>query len=210
MTARYAVGEMGDSERKRLEQARRDDRRLPPGQALTLKWPVLHEGALPRFDPETWQLRVDGLVEQPLTLGWDAFQALPHVRSRSDFHCVTAWSKFDNVWTGVRFRRLAERAGVRPEARHAIVHAEGGYTTNVPLEDLLRDDVLLADGHEPEPLTAEHGAPLRLVVPHLYAWKSAKWVRRLELTADDRPGYWERIGYHNRGDPFREERFGGG
>ena len=198
-----------DTDRKQLEQARREDGRLPPGQSLTIKWPVLHEGPVPRFDPEKWDLKLDGLVERPLVLSWKEFQALPHVRSTSDFHCVTTWSKFDNVWTGVPFRALAERAGILPEAKHVIIHAEGGYTTNAPLEDLLGDDVLLADGHEPEPLTADHGAPLRLVVPRLYAWKSAKWVRRLELSATDRPGYWERVGYHNYGDPFLEQRYQG-
>ncbi len=197
------------TERKKLEKQRREEGRLPPGQSLTLKWPVLHAGEIPGFDPETWDLSVSGLVERPFKLSWAEFQQLPRVRVKTDFHCVTTWSKFDNVWEGVLFRTLVERAGPKPEAKFVIQHAEGGYTTNTPLADLLRDDVLLADKHEPEPLTAEHGAPLRMVVPHLYAWKSAKWVRGFEFAAEDRAGYWEELGYHMYGDPFREERLRG-
>lgn len=196
-----------NNERKELEKARRDDGRLPPGQSLTLKWPVLHEGAIPKFDPERWRFSVRGLVENPFELTWDEFQQLPRTKVTSDFHCVTTWSKFDNLWEGVPFSVLAEKARVQTEAKFIMVKAEGGYTTNVPLDDLLRDDVLLADKHEPEPLTPEHGGPLRLIVPHLYAWKSAKWVRSLDFVAEDRAGFWEQVGYHMYGDPFREQRY---
>lgn len=194
-------------ERKQLEAERRADGRLPPGQALTLKWPVLHAGNVPRFDERRWDLRVGGLVENPLRLSWREFQALPRTSIRADFHCVTTWSKFDNEWEGVRFREIAARAMPAAGAKFVVIQAEGGYATNLPLKDLMGDDVLLADKHWPEPLTADHGAPLRLVVPHLYAWKSAKWLRGFEFTAEDREGFWEAAGYHMRGDPFREERY---
>ena len=198
-----------NTERKQLEEQRRQDGRLPPGQSLTLKWPVLHEGPIPAFDPARWDFTVRGLVDNAFTLNWDEFQGLPRKTVQADFHCVTTWSKFDNLWEGVAFRAIAERAQPKPEARFVMVQAEGGYTTNVPLDDLMRDDVLFADKHEPEPLTAEHGAPLRLVVPHLYAWKSAKWVRGLDFVAEDRPGFWEQVGYHMYGDPFEEQRYRG-
>lgn len=194
-------------DRKAEEEARRQDGRLPPGQSLTQKWPVLHEGAVPAFDLARWDLSVRGLVDNPFTLNWTEFKALPRKRITADFHCVTTWSKFDNEWEGVPFAVIAEMADVRPEATHVVIHGEGGYTTNVPLEDLLRDDVLLADWHAPEPLTADHGAPVRLVVPHLYAWKSAKWLRGFDFVDSDRPGFWEKIGYHMYGDPFQEQRY---
>jgi DMSO/TMAO reductase YedYZ molybdopterin-dependent catalytic subunit len=200
---------MFNRERKTLEQARREEGRLPPGQSLTVKWPVLHEGRIPAFDPATWDLQVRGLVENPFRLTWDEFRALPRRRITADFHCVTTWSKFDNEWEGVPFRVIAEKARPKPEARFVMVHGDVGYTTNVPLDDLMRDNVLLADWHAPEPLTAEHGAPLRLIVPHLYAWKSAKWLRGFEFLESDRPGYWEKVGYHMYGDPFLEQRYGG-
>ena len=198
---------MDSLDRKQQEAARRLDGRLPPGQSLTLKWPVLHEGPIPTFDPAAWTLDVTGLVEKPLRLSWQELKALPRRRIAADFHCVTTWSKFDNEWEGVPFRIVAELAGVAPEAKFALIRAENGYTTNAPLEELMRDDVLLADWHAPEPLTPEHGAPLRLVVPRLYAWKSAKWLRGFELGAVDRPGFWEQGGYHMLGDPFREQRY---
>jgi DMSO/TMAO reductase YedYZ molybdopterin-dependent catalytic subunit len=197
------------SERKGLEEKLRKEGRLPPGQSVTVKWPVLHEGRVPVFDPANWNLDVRGLVKHPFRLTWTEFKALPRKRVKADFHCVTTWSKFDNEWEGVSFRVIAEQAQPKPEARFVMAHGEGGYTTNIPLDDLMRDDVLLADWHAPEPMTAEHGAPLRLVVPHLYAWKSAKWLRGLDFLASDRPGYWEQVGYHMYGDPFREERYRG-
>ncbi len=197
------------NERKQLEAEMREAGRLPPGQALTLKWPVLHEGAIPRFDAARWDFQVRGRVENPYRLSWEEFLSLPRQRIRADFHCVTTWSKFDNEWEGVPFRLIAEKARPRPEARFVMVQGEGGYTANVPLEDLMRDDVLLANWHAPEPLTPEHGAPLRLVVPHLYAWKSVKWVRGLDFIEQDRAGYWEQVGYHMYGDPFKEQRYRG-
>ena len=198
----------GSSERKKLEREHRAAGRLPPGQSLTLKWPVLHVGAVPEFDPATWRFSVGGLVERPFELSWQEFQSLPRVRVQADFHCVTTWSKFDNVWEGVSLRTIIERAAPTPDARYVIQHCDGGYTTNTPLEDLLQDNVLLADTHSPEPLTPEHGGPLRMIVPHLYAWKSAKWIRGLEFVAADQAGYWEERGYHMYGDPAREQRFG--
>ena len=181
--------------------------RLPPGQILTDKWPVLHYGSVPKVDLPTWDFRVQGLVERPLRFTWDEFRALPRVKVRSDIHCVTRWSRYDNVWEGVPAREILRRAGPRPEARFAIVHAEQGFTANLPLEALLADDVLFADTHDGEPLTPDHGWPLRLVVPRRYFWKSAKWCRALELVAQDHPGFWEQNGYHNEADPWREERF---
>ncbi len=196
-----------DNQRREKEREFLREGRLPPGQSLTLKWPVLHEGGVPRFEPSKWDFRVAGLVENPLRLTWDEFDRLPKVRVKADFHCVTTWSKLDNEWQGVMFRTIAELARPKPEARYVMVHADPGYTTNVPLADLLRDNVLFATAHSPEPLSAEHGYPVRLVVPHLYAWKSAKWVRGLEFLDRDRPGYWEKVGYHMYGDPFREQRY---
>ena len=183
--------------------------RLPPGQSVTLKWPVLHYGTVPRFDPETWDFRVDGLVNSPLRFTWDEFNKLPRVEGTSDFHCVTRWSRFDNRWNGVAFRELLERARPKPEAAYVLVHAEQGYTANVPLADLDRPEVLLATHHDGEPLTAEHGYPLRLIVPHLYSWKSVKWVRSLEFLAQDTPGFWEKNGYNMYGDPWKEQRYSG-
>ena len=170
-----------NSERKKLEQAKRQEGRLPPGQYLTLKWPVLHEGSVPSFDPATWTLKARGMVENPLQLTWEEFKTLPRKRIKADFHCVTSWSKFDNEWEGVPFSVIAEMVRPKPQAAFVMVHGENGYTTNVPLEDLMRPDVLFADWHAPEPLTDIHGAPLRLVIPHLYAWKSAKWVTNLDF-----------------------------
>jgi len=181
--------------------------RLPPGQALTLKWPVLHHGNVPRFDSETWDFRTFGLVEKPLRLTWEEFMNLPRVEVTADFHCVTRWSRFDNRWEGVPFRALCDLTKPGPEATHVLVHAEEGFTANVPLPDLLADDVLFAFQHDGEPLPAEHGGPLRLVVPKLYAWKSAKWVRGLKFLPHDRAGFWEQNGYHMYGDPWKEQRF---
>lgn len=187
---------------------RRKDR-LPPGQSRTRKWPVLHASAVPTIDLAAWRLEISGLVERPLLLTWEEFRALPRVRVFADFHCVTRWSRLGNLWEGVAVRELLSRAGILPQARYVV--AEGydwGWTTNLPLLDCLAEDALFADTHDGELLDPDHGGPVRLVVPQLYAWKSAKWVRRLELTEHDQPGYWERAGYHNHGDPWREERFG--
>jgi len=195
------------------ERQMRAEGRLPPGQSLTLKWPVLHEGDVPAFDPGTWDFRVGGRVAHPLTWSYDELLALGTVEVVSDFHCVTRWSTFDNRWEGVPVREILSRVRPRPEARHvmAVGHVgetRYGYQTNIPLADLDRDDVLLAMRRNGEDISAEHGGPLRLVVPHLYAWKSCKWIRGLIFMEEDRAGYWERAGYHMRGDPFAEERFG--
>ncbi len=185
----------------------RHEPRLPPGQILTEKWPVLHYGNVPRVDLTQWDFRLDGLVEQPIRWSWDEFRAQPRVQVQSDIHCVTRWSRYDNRWEGVAMRDVLRRAGLRPEARFAIIHAEQGFTTNLPIAELDQDDVLLADMHDGSPLTPDHGWPLRLVVPHRYFWKSAKWIRWIELVDRDRPGFWEQSGYHNEADPWREERY---
>lgn len=181
--------------------------RVPPGQTVTKKFPELHVGAVPAFDPSAWDFRVYGEVGQPLVFSYDQFMQLPTVVRLSDFHCVTGWSKLDNEWEGVSFLELMRMADLKSVARYVVVHAEGEYTTNAPLEDMMSEDVLLAYRHNSANLSPEHGWPLRLVVPSLYAYKSAKWLRALELTVEDRPGYWEVRGYHNRGDPWKEERY---
>ncbi|HZM26978.1 MAG TPA: sulfite oxidase-like oxidoreductase [Gemmatimonadales bacterium] len=181
--------------------------RLPPGQVHTDKWPVLHYGSVPRVDLARWDFRVFGLVEQPVRWTYEEFLALPQVQVRSDIHCVTRWSRFDNLWQGVSFKEVLARVQVRPEARFAVIHAEQGFTSNLALSELTQDDVLFAHRHDGQDLTPEHGWPLRLVVPRRYFWKSAKWVRGVELVAEDRPGFWEQNGYHNEADPWREERF---
>ena len=183
--------------------------RLPPGQVLTTKWPVLHYGLVPSVDTKTWTFAVDGLVERPLTLTYDDLLALPRTTTRCDIHCVTTWSRFDNVFEGVAVRLLLERATVKPAARFCLVSAEQGFTTNLSLADLDRPENLVAFKHDGEWLTPEHGGPARLLVPHLYLWKSAKWVRGLTLLDEDVPGFWEQNGYHMRGDPWTEERYGG-
>ncbi|MGH9740376.1 MAG: sulfite oxidase-like oxidoreductase [Candidatus Acidiferrales bacterium] len=197
------------TERKRREREMRDAGRLPPGQSLTLKWPVLHEGSVPPFDPKTWDFSIGGLVDKPLHLTWDEFTHLPMKAVTADMHCVTRWSRFDVSWEGVPFTELAKLALPKPEAKYVMVLAEEGYTSNVPLADLMRSTTLFALKHNGEALPAEHGYPVRLVVPHLYAWKSVKWVRGLDFMAQDAPGFWEENGYHMYGDPFREQRFSG-
>jgi DMSO/TMAO reductase YedYZ molybdopterin-dependent catalytic subunit len=199
-----------DSERKRQERAMRDAGRLPPGQSLTLKWPVLHAGTVPRFDARTWDFRVTGLVERPLRLTWGEFSELPMTALTADMHCVTRWSRFDVRWEGVAFTDLMKRISLQTTAKYVMVEAEQGYTSNVPLADLLRPTTLFALKHNGEPLAAEHGYPVRLVVPHLYAWKSVKWVRGLEFMAQDVPGFWEQNGYNMYGDPFQEQRYSAG
>jgi len=196
-----------DSGSADIVESPRQEPRLPPGQVLTEKWPVLHHGSVPRVDLADWDLVVDGLVERHQRWNWQAFQQLPRVEVHSDIHCVTRWSRYDNSWEGVSLHEVMRAASPKPEARFAVLHAEQGFTTNLPLSELLQDDVLLADRHDGQPLTPEHGWPLRLVVPRRYFWKSAKWVRRIELVGRDVPGFWERNGYHNEADPWREERF---
>ena len=206
------------SERKQLEQQRRSEGRLPPGQSLTLKWPVLHEGDVPRTDLRTWDFRIEGLVETPVRLTWEEFTGagstwsppkyrLPRAEIQCDMHCVTRWSRFDNRFEGVLFTEVMKLVTPKPEARFAIVRGEHGFTANLPLEDLMMPTTIFALKHDGEPLSADHGYPLRLIVPHLYLWKSVKWVRGVELTAADTPGFWEENGYHMRGDPWKEQRF---
>jgi DMSO/TMAO reductase YedYZ molybdopterin-dependent catalytic subunit len=182
--------------------------RLPPGQIVTGKWPVLHYGMVPSVDLSTWRFTVRGAVERPYDLGWEELNELPKREVACDIHCVTRWSRYDNVFGGVPVQALLQRAGVRPEAGFVLVHAEHGFTTNLPLADLDRPDNLLALAHDGEPLSPEHGGPVRLLVPHLYFWKSAKWVKGFEVLEEDYPGFWEQNGYHMRGDPWAEERFG--
>lgn len=182
--------------------------RVPPGQSRTRKWPVLHAGSVPAVTRKEWRLEVTGLVERSLSMGWEEFRSLPRVQVFADFHCVTQWSRLGNLWEGVSVQHLMELAGVRPEAKFVIpLGYDSGWTTNLPLEDFLVEDALLADTHDGEPLDADHGGPVRLMIPRLYAWKSAKWLKSLELAAEDRAGYWERGGYHMHGDPWTEERF---
>jgi DMSO/TMAO reductase YedYZ molybdopterin-dependent catalytic subunit len=183
------------------------DGRVPPNQRLTRGWPVLHASPVPKFNPAVWTFRMWGEVESEFDIPWDEFRALPPLTLTSDFHCVTGWSKLDNTWEGVAFRDLAARAKPKPTATHVLIHAEYGYTANLPIDAVMDDDVLFAWSHDGEPLEPEHGGPLRLVVPKLYAWKSAKWVRGVRFLDHDERGYWEVRGYHNRADPFREERY---
>jgi DMSO/TMAO reductase YedYZ molybdopterin-dependent catalytic subunit len=194
--------------RGRQQAAKRgiDPSRVPPGQYLTERFPVLTYGPNPRFDLNTWSLSIDGLVDQPFALRWEQLMAYDQVTLTTDIHCVTRWSKLDTTWTGVRVRDLLERAGVQPEGKFVLAHCDGGYTTNMPLELLYDDDVLVAHTYDGRPLSPDHGAPLRLLVPKRYFWKSAKFLRRLEILPEDRQGFWELNGYHNDGDPWQEQR----
>lgn len=182
--------------------------RLPPGQREVTTWPVLDIGIQPPVTTKDWRLTVDGLVGNPVAWDWAAFQAEKQDDFVSDIHCVTAWSRFDNRWRGVSTRRLIEIVRPRAEAKFVVQHSYDGYTTNVPLEYFAGDDVLLAHSWEGKPITREHGGPVRLILPKLYLWKSAKWLTRLEFVAEDRAGFWEVRGYHMRGDPWTEERYG--
>lgn len=182
-------------------------RRLPPGQYLTQKWPVLHYGSVPSTDLATWDFRVWGEVAEPFSFTWDEFQRMPRVSIVRDIHCVTRWTRFDASFEGVPIRHILERSRPTPGARFVLAHAEQGYTANLPLEVLDDDDVLLADMADGAPLTPEHGYPLRLIVPKRYFWKGPKWIRGLEFLKEDRPGFWERYGYHNDADPWLEQRF---
>ena len=184
-----------------------DPARLPPGQYLTEKWPVLHAGAIPDVDLATWDFAVTGEVERPLALSFDELRALPATEVTTDIHCVTRWSRFDAQFKGVHWRELAALCSPKPGAGFVVAHAEQGYTANVPLAALEDPDALIVYEADGEPLAPEHGWPLRLFVPTRYFWKSAKWLRGLELTAFDRPGFWERLGYSNDADPWKEERY---
>ncbi len=181
--------------------------RLPPGQKVVQDWPVLTYGDSPRIDLPQWRLRIHGAVDREVEFTWEQFQALPGAEVKCDIHCVTSWSRMDNTFEGVLFRELLNHFQPLPSAKQVMVHCYGGYTTNVPLDDLLRENVLLAYKHAGKELTPSHGGPLRLVVPHLYFWKSAKWLRALEFIEREEPGFWENYGYHMRGDPWKEERY---
>jgi DMSO/TMAO reductase YedYZ molybdopterin-dependent catalytic subunit len=207
---------MLEAKRRLLERFRNKERqssdperqRLPPGQHLAKGFPILDLGVRPKFHAEHWRLQVAGEVEEPREWNWEDFCGLPHARQVSDFHCVTTWSKFDVEWGGVKFVELAARVRPTPQARFVIALSADGYTTNLPIADCLDQATLLADALWGEPLPVEHGGPVRLLVPHLYAWKSAKFLRKLVFAKEDQPGFWEQRGYHRRGDPWREERYG--
>ena len=189
------------------DRPRRGSDRVPPGQYQSKKWPVLTIGETPDIEPSSHQLEITGAVLEPTTISWQRLQSLPRVQVVADFHCVTRFSTLDNQWSGFRTKDVLALARVDPEASHVMAHCTGGYTTNMPLEDLLSEHSLLADQHNGSPLEREHGGPLRLVIPHLYAWKSAKWISALELLRSDRRGFWEENGYHTYGDPWSEQRF---
>jgi DMSO/TMAO reductase YedYZ molybdopterin-dependent catalytic subunit len=193
---------------RKVEAAGYDPARLPPGQYLTEKWPVLHAGTVPNTDLATWDLRVFGEVETPITLSWEEFTALATREITTDIHCVTRWSRFDTSFKGVHWSELAKLVNPKPSARFVVAHAEQDFTANVPLLALEDENALLAYEADGEPLTPEHGWPLRLVIPKRYFWKSAKWLRGIELLDHDEPGFWERLGYHNEADFWKEERYG--
>lgn len=181
--------------------------RIPPGQRATERWPVLHSGSVPAVDISRWTFTIWGLVQKGRRLTHAEFEALPHVKVLSDVHCVTGWSKLDNLWEGVNTAVVKELVDILPEARFVLVHAAAGFTTNLSVSDFFETDVLFAQKHDGKAITPEHGYPVRLVVPRLYFWKSAKWVTGVEFMAEDKPGFWELRGYHNRGDPWKEERY---
>ena len=194
---RLLTGTTGDPRRERL----------PPGQRQVKNWPVLDLGVQPDIPLDKWRLAIDGSVENPVRWTWQEFLGQPEFRATSDIHCVTAWSRYDNQWMGISAKHVLQTVRPKPEAKFITFHSFDTYTTNVPLSAFDDEDVLLAHAWEGKPLTREHGGPLRVVIPKLYFWKSAKWVKRIEFTADDRPGFWEVRGYHNNGDPWREERY---
>jgi DMSO/TMAO reductase YedYZ molybdopterin-dependent catalytic subunit len=202
---------MGFFQRNRETLAARgiDPDRLPPGQYATDRFPVLHSGSVPDVDLATWDFTVDGLVGNPLTLSWDQFRALPSRQIVADIHCVTKWSRFDTEWEGVPVSTIWDMIDPDPTGRFVLVRAEHGFTANLPVGDFVRDGNLFAFHYGGAPLEPDHGWPLRLVVPHLYFWKSVKWVRGFTVLADDEPGFWERNGYHMHGDPFLEQRHWG-
>lgn len=197
---------MADKEIIKSPDTERKDR-VPPGQRLTEKWPTLHYGSVPKIDIAQWGFNIFGLVEKERRLDYQEFMSLPRVKVFSDIHCVTSWSKLDNLWEGVGTSQIRQLVQILPEATFVMVHSVGGFTTNLSLNDFFQPDVLFAIKHNNEPLTREHGYPVRLVVPRLYFWKSAKWVEGVEFMAEDSPGFWESHGYHNRGDPWKEERY---
>ncbi len=192
---------------RRNKDREKHGNRLPPGQKVVDDWPVLTYGGAPHIELKDWELRILGLVEEEVRLNWEQFTQLPTKVVHCDIHCVTSWSRFHNDFEGLSVPELLKQVQLMPKASAIIVHSYGGYTTNLLLSDFLREDNLLAYKHDGEPLPAQHGGPCRLVVPHLYFWKSAKWVRGLEFIEKDQPGFWEQYGYHIRGDPWKEERY---
>jgi len=207
------------ADRRKEEERVSKEGRLPPGQSLTLKFPVLHYGPVPHFNAATWHFRVWGEVEEDKEWNWDEFNKLPQTKIEMDIHCVTRWSKFDTVWEGVSVKTLIDEGFIKvtPSATHVMQHAEYGFTVNLPIEVILQDNFLMATHFNGEPLTPDHGYPLRGVVGHIpdrenletpYFWKGAKWLRSLEFMTKDRRGFWEQAGYHNRADVWNEERFG--
>lgn len=197
---------IGARGRRQAEKLGIDPSRVPSGQYLTEKFPVLTVGRNPRFDLADWELRVDGEVESPLALSWEELKGLPQAEVTVDIHCVTRWSKLDTVWRGVRVRDLLERVAPTDRGTHLMAHCDGGYTTNLTLDTVMADEVLVAHTYAGKPLEPDHGAPLRLLVPKRYFWKSAKFLRRLEVMSGDRMGFWELNGYHNDADPWQEQR----
>jgi DMSO/TMAO reductase YedYZ molybdopterin-dependent catalytic subunit len=185
------------------------ENRLPPGQRLTDKWPVLHHGKVYHLKPEDWRLKIHGLVDRERIITFSEFTALPPVEVFSDIHCVTTWSRYNNTWEGISTSALKGLVAIGPAARYVMVEGEGGFTTNLPLSDFFAEDALFALKHDGQPISAEHGGPVRLVVPRLYFWKSAKWVSGVKFMAENTPGFWEDAGYHLHGDPWTEERYGG-
>jgi DMSO/TMAO reductase YedYZ molybdopterin-dependent catalytic subunit len=184
-----------------------EEGRVPPGQRLVTDFPVLHAGPVQHVDVRSWRLELDGLIKPHLSFTFENLLALPAVQQMCDIHCVTGWTKLDTRWKGVRMSDLLASMTVSPQAKHVVIHAKGGWTTNLPLEELLQEDVLAAYEYEGGPISAEHGGPVRLLVPRLYFWKSAKWVTGIEFTQDERLGYWEKAGYHRLGDPWLEQRY---
>ncbi|TDI52162.1 MAG: sulfite oxidase-like oxidoreductase [Acidobacteria bacterium] len=196
-----------DRNRRELERSGISPDRLPAGQYSTKRFPVLHAGPIPQADLSTWDFSVDGLVTEPVVWTWEEFEAFPRVKVTTDIHCVTKWSKFDTQWQGVPVRDIWDRIDVSPGATHVLVRADHGYTANMPIEDFLADGNLFTNTFDGEPLAHEHGYPMRLIVPHLYFWKSVKWVRGFTVLSEDQPGFWEQNGYHMYGDPFKEQRY---
>lgn len=182
--------------------------KVPPGQKVTTKFPVLTYGETPSISTAEWRFEMFGEVEQKLTWTWEQFMRLPQTKIKADFHCVTQWSRFDDEWTGVLFADLAKEIAIKPSARFVMQHAYGGYTTNLPLDVMLKEEILFAYTFNGEPLPQKHGGPMRVFTPHRYAWKGAKWIRGLEFIAKDKPGFWEQNGYNTPADPWREERYG--
>jgi len=196
-------------EEKIISPDTKRENRVPPGQTLTDKWPILHYGNVPSINTDNWTFTISGLVEEERTLNWKEFISLPKVQVFSDIHCVTKWSKLDNLWWGVSTSTIKHLVEIKPEGKFVIIHCYGGFTTNLTLEDFFQYDVLFALTHDGNILTAEHGYPVRLIVPRLYLWKSAKWVSGIRFVSEDEPGFWETNGYHNHGDPWLEERYTG-